>query len=205
LAMHERPPLDHNWRSALRNNPTRHLSLVVCRQSFPGVLRHGRNHRMFVRVTSSTTVDQRRSRRVNEKMNLTKGGNLCQPSTERSLNSSERTGTFGRLLHPMRLCVALMLTSSVPGFSQIIDPPPRPAPSPTWTELDLSFAPSARLAASMAFDPVSGKLILFGGFDGNKFLSDTWTFDGQSWSKVAVAQRPHGRTVAGMAYDAVSK
>jgi Galactose oxidase, central domain len=138
-------------------------------------------------------------------MNLTKWGNLCQLATERSLNASERTGTLGRLLHPMRLCVALVLTFSVPGFSQVIGPPPRPAPSPTWTELDLSFAPSARLAASMAFDPVSGKLILFGGFDGNKFLSDTWTFDGQSWTKVAVAQPPHGRTVAGMAYDAVSK
>src|SRR5437868_9667840 len=94
-------------------------------------------------------------------MNLTKGGNLCQPSTERSLIASERTGTLGRLLHPMKLCVALTLTFSVPGFSQVIGPPPRPAPSPTWTELNLSFAPSARLSASMAFDPVSGKLNSF--------------------------------------------
>ncbi|MGI9115611.1 MAG: Kelch repeat-containing protein [Chthoniobacterales bacterium] len=55
------------------------------------------------------------------------------------------------------------------------------------------------------FDPVSGKLIVFGGFDGNTFLSDTWAFDGQTWTKVPVAHPPRGRTVAGMAYDAATK
>jgi len=34
--MQERPPLDDNWPWALRSNPTCRLSVVVCRQSFPG-------------------------------------------------------------------------------------------------------------------------------------------------------------------------
>jgi hypothetical protein len=30
----------------------------------------------------------------------------------------------------------------------------------------------------MTYDPVSGKIIAFGGFDGTGYLNDTWSFDG---------------------------
>jgi hypothetical protein len=35
--------------------------------------------------------------------------------------------------------------------------------------------------------PLDGKLVLFGGNDGNDVLSDTWTWDGTAWTQVMVA------------------
>ena len=35
--------------------------------------------------------------------------------------------------------------------------------------------------ASMAYDPATGQLVLFGGYDGG-FLDDTWTWNGTTWT-----------------------
>lgn len=39
---------------------------------------------------------------------------------------------------------------------------------------------------SMAFDKARGRLVLFGGLNGNATSADTWLWDGTSWSKVSV-------------------
>ena len=53
------------------------------------------------------------------------------------------------------------------------------------TELNVSGdQPSPRDSAAMA--PLEGKVVLFGGYDGNgNYLGDTWVFDGQSWTHVS--------------------
>jgi hypothetical protein len=53
----------------------------------------------------------------------------------------------------------------------------------------------------MAYDPVSGKIVLFGGGDAAHVLHDTWTFDGTTWTKVKTPASPPGRAAAAMAFD----
>jgi hypothetical protein len=53
----------------------------------------------------------------------------------------------------------------------------------------------------MAYDPVTGKVVLFGGAAGNRYLNDTWTYDGKTWTKQSPTTSPAGRAGAGMAYD----
>jgi len=46
----------------------------------------------------------------------------------------------------------------------------------SWRKLDLSVAPHPRINSSMAFYP-NGRMILFGGYDGENYLNDTWALD----------------------------
>jgi hypothetical protein len=48
--------------------------------------------------------------------------------------------------------------------------------SDTWTLLGPSAPPSARHAASMAYDAESERAILFGGYSGTGYFGDTWAF-----------------------------
>ena len=41
----------------------------------------------------------------------------------------------------------------------------------------------------MAYDPATGTMVLFGGF-GEGYLSDTWTFDGSTWTEQFPATGP---------------
>ena len=52
----------------------------------------------------------------------------------------------------------------------------------------------------MAFDPATGQLILFGGFDG-AYQNDTWSWDGTTWTQLFPATSPPGRYDATMAFD----
>ncbi|HUR83395.1 MAG TPA: kelch repeat-containing protein [Thermoanaerobaculia bacterium] len=56
--------------------------------------------------------------------------------------------------------------------------------SGTWTELHPSRMPAARQNGALEFDEASGRFILNGGFAGQIYLSDTWTFDGTNWTPV---------------------
>ena len=42
---------------------------------------------------------------------------------------------------------------------------------------------------------------MFGGFDGQTFRNDTWTWDGSQWTELAIATKPLGRTRHGLAFD----
>jgi N-acetylneuraminic acid mutarotase len=76
----------------------------------------------------------------------------------------------------------------------------------TWMELRPSGAlPSARAACSMAYDPATRRLIMFGGRDdtGTR-LNDTWAYDpaANSWSELRPSGTlPLGRAGHVMAYD----
>ena len=86
-----------------------------------------------------------------------------------------------------------------------------------WTQYTPSVGtiPPARFGAAMAYDPVSGKAVLFGGADSNgNLLSDTWLFGSfcftllgarnctaPSWTNVTSTIAPPARAFAGMAYD----
>jgi hypothetical protein len=54
-----------------------------------------------------------------------------------------------------------------------------------WAILPLRNSPSPRTAASAAGLP--GRIVLFGGCDGINGFSDTWQFDGTSWTKLDAA------------------
>ena len=68
-----------------------------------------------------------------------------------------------------------------------------------WTQRD-DVGPSRRAGATMAYDPVGARLLLFGGFDG-ALRDDTWGWDGSHWKQIAdIGPRP--RIGHAMASDA---
>lgn len=73
-----------------------------------------------------------------------------------------------------------------------------------WIKLSPPTAPTARLGHAMTYDPVSKKIVLFGGFS-NTYLNDTWTFDGTTWTKEHPAMAPPVRTGAAMLFDKKTK
>jgi len=77
-------------------------------------------------------------------------------------------------------------------------------PTVTWSQITTANSPSARVYPSMAYDPISGNVVLFGGYNG-AYLNDTWIFDGANWSKVSTPVAPPVRTAATMAFDRVSR
>ncbi len=73
-----------------------------------------------------------------------------------------------------------------------------------WTRRDVP-RPSARVGATMAYDELHQKIVLFGGTPDvitatAQGLADTWTYDGQSWTKLAPPASPPRRWGAAMAY-----
>jgi galactose oxidase-like protein len=81
-----------------------------------------------------------------------------------------------------------------------------------WTQQSPPFSPPARYGATMAYDPVNGVAILFGGRSaGGQLLSDTWRFVfrclgktscGLGWSQISTTTSPPARSDAAMAFDA---
>jgi hypothetical protein len=91
----------------------------------------------------------------------------------------------------------------------------------TWTQVDDSSdpgcstacasSPSPRTDATMAYDPATGNLVLFGGSTGTNDLNDTWAWNGRTWTQVddgsdpgcsiACTLSPPNRAEASMAYD----
>ncbi|MBI2388402.1 MAG: hypothetical protein HYV09_02185, partial [Deltaproteobacteria bacterium] len=60
--------------------------------------------------------------------------------------------------------------------------------------------PSFRAGAAMAWDPLSKKSVLFGGWGGSTTMADTWTWDGTEWASVA-GSGPSARQHHAMTYD----
>src|SRR5689334_8423326 len=81
----------------------------------------------------------------------------------------------------------------------------RTSAAPTWTQLLPETSPRARSYLAMTYDPVSKKIIMFGGFEGNGYLNDTWAFDGNAWTHLRTQVAPPARAAAQMAYDVVSQ
>jgi len=72
----------------------------------------------------------------------------------------------------------------------------------SWTQrvFGTGSAPTARYGHAMAFNDDTDIAWLYGGEDGVGVLSDTWQWDGASWSKVAVPG-PTARARSAMVYD----
>jgi titin len=81
---------------------------------------------------------------------------------------------------------------------------PNPYVPHTWTKMAPATSPSARSDAGMAYDPLLGKTILFGGApsSGSPF-GDTWSWDGSNWTKLSPTTSPPARSgiANGMAFD----
>jgi hypothetical protein len=75
------------------------------------------------------------------------------------------------------------------------------APTLTWTKLKPAKGLPARADFASAYDPISKKIVVFGGTNGQNYLGDTYTFDGTTWSKVETKVAPQARAAAMMAYD----
>jgi hypothetical protein len=72
-----------------------------------------------------------------------------------------------------------------------------------WSELSPATNPSLRGGASIAYDPGTGQLVLFGGNHGT-FLNDTWTWVDQDWVEQEPSTSPPARIDASFAYDAAT-
>ena len=70
-----------------------------------------------------------------------------------------------------------------------------------WKQLSPATSPTARYYPAMAYDPVSEKLMLFGGLGDNGNLNDTWTFDGTTWTQLTTGVAPPVRNGATIAFD----
>lgn len=78
----------------------------------------------------------------------------------------------------------------------------------TWTQkVPASESPAQRGAHAMAYDPIREQVILFGGRGRDAthnpiVYSDTWAWDGTSWTRLAPAAVPSSRSGHGLAWDA---
>jgi hypothetical protein len=69
-----------------------------------------------------------------------------------------------------------------------------------WTRQKPVTLPPARSGESMGFDPVSRRVLLFGGRrDDTGVLGDTWLWDGSNWTEQHPAEAPSPRMNAAMA------
>jgi hypothetical protein len=71
-----------------------------------------------------------------------------------------------------------------------------------WSVPDIT-PPTARVCASMSYDPINQELVLFGGDDGVNLLNDTWLYDGFEWFTPEPVASPPGRSTQGQVYDPV--
>lgn len=76
-----------------------------------------------------------------------------------------------------------------------------------WHRREPPTSPSPRALAGIAYDEVRGEVVLFGGVgvadDGTPYskLGDTWTWDGQTWTRHNLPVAPEPRVQAGMVFD----
>ncbi|MGB9236032.1 MAG: kelch repeat-containing protein [Terriglobales bacterium] len=74
-----------------------------------------------------------------------------------------------------------------------------------WAQLSPGTSPPARYAFAMAYDTAQGNVVLFGGDSGGvnaELLSDTWVWDGDTWTQESPATSPPARINHAMACDA---
>jgi hypothetical protein len=77
----------------------------------------------------------------------------------------------------------------------------------TWTEITPpGLRPRGRRGHALAYDAARKKVVLYGGIAGTQtqdYMTDTWTWDGASWERVATAAAPHPEPRTGhyMAFD----
>jgi hypothetical protein len=71
-----------------------------------------------------------------------------------------------------------------------------------WKQMQPAVSPPARYGHAMAYDAVSRKIVLFGGYGDYAETNDTWTWDGANWTQVVSPAAPVARSGHAMAFDA---
>jgi hypothetical protein len=71
----------------------------------------------------------------------------------------------------------------------------------TWEKLAPTRSLPLRASFASAYDPISKKVVIFGGFNASNSLNETRTFDGTTWVQVKTSVAPSVRTAASMAYE----
>jgi hypothetical protein len=66
-----------------------------------------------------------------------------------------------------------------------------------------SQGPTPRNSYAIAYDPVRGETVMFGGVQGNTFFDETWILDARGWRLASPGIKPLARTGAAMAYCGV--
>lgn len=74
----------------------------------------------------------------------------------------------------------------------------------TWTSRSMPEAPPARHYCAMASNPVTGRVVMFGGHAGRTPLGDTWLWNGREWKEVH-EDGPSRRYNAAMAFDGATR
>ena len=76
-----------------------------------------------------------------------------------------------------------------------------------WTQLQAAPPSTLTDGALTYIEPSagSGRVVLFGGYDGSPYTSNTWEWDGATWTLRAPASRPPARTSTASAYHASSR
>lgn len=76
----------------------------------------------------------------------------------------------------------------------------------TWTQMHPAVSPPGRNFHSMAYDPQTDRVILFGGY-GERNFADTWAYDVDTgtWTELTPKRSPSARTYMAMVYDPVGK
>lgn len=72
-----------------------------------------------------------------------------------------------------------------------------------WTEIkNLTTVPSPRYGMEVRFDPISGKVIMFGGKnDLEQYINEQWEWNGTAWTKAAPANAPSARMNGQLVFD----
>ncbi len=71
-----------------------------------------------------------------------------------------------------------------------------------WTQAMPSVDPGPREHPAMCWDPVNGRVLLFGGIDPQiGGFSDTWSYDGTNWTRLTTMGAPAPRSRAEMVFD----
>lgn len=74
----------------------------------------------------------------------------------------------------------------------------------TWTNLNTPYPPAGQYAASMVYDSLADRVLLFGGspYSGG-WLNDTWeyAYSLNTWTPMGPSVSPPGRNTFGMVYD----
>src|SRR5262249_52571407 len=107
-----------------------------------------------------------------------------------------------RLPSSLVLLAVVLAVSSRPtiAFSGTSD-----APILTWKKVRPAVQLPARTFFASTFDPISNKVLVFGGSDASGQLDETWTFDGETWTQVQTSVTPGARAAAAMAYDSATQ
>jgi hypothetical protein len=80
--------------------------------------------------------------------------------------------------------VASVVVTGLFGALGVVAAPVGAAPvANTWSQQYPATSPPPRSYSTMAYDPASKQVVLFGGLDGSAYLGDTWTWNGSTWSQ----------------------